>query len=413
MTQEKLVEELDAAIQFPGLTNAWTMPIKTRIDMLSTGIKTPVGIKIMGPDLAVLSELGQEVASVIREVDGTLSAFPDKTVGGHFLDYRVNREEAARYGLTVGDVQDVIMSAVGGMQVTQTVEGLERYPVNVRYSRELRDNLPALQRVLIPTPSGAQIPLSYVAEYELVQGPPVVKSENARRTSWIYVDIRGIDVGTYVARAKEVIEDRVDLPDGYSLVWSGQYEYMQRAKARLQVVVPITLMIIFLLLYLNFKNVQESLIVMLSLPFSVVGGVWFIYLLGYNLSVAVGVGFIALAGVAAETGVVMLIYLDQAYRQRMARGEMRGLRDLYGAVIEGAVDRVRPKMMTVTAIMAGLIPIMWGHGAGSDVMRRIAAPMIGGMVSSTVLTLVVIPVIYYMWKSREVRRIGESLPADG
>jgi Cu(I)/Ag(I) efflux system membrane protein CusA/SilA len=227
------------------------------------------------------------------------------------------------------------------------------------------------------------------------------------------VDIRGIDVGTYVARAKEVIEDRVDLPDGYSLVWSGQYEYMQRAKARLQVVVPITLMIIFLLLYLNFKNVQESLIVMLSLPFSVVGGVWFIYLLGYNLSVAVGVGFIALAGVAAETGVVMLIYLDQAYRQRMARGEMRGLRDLYGAVIEGAVDRVRPKMMTVTAIMAGLIPIMWGHGAGSDVMRRIAAPMIGGMVSSTVLTLVVIPVIYYMWKSREVRRIGESLPADG
>jgi len=400
VTSESLVEEMDNAIQFPGLTNAWTMPIKTRIDMLSTGIKTPVGIKLMGPDLETLSDLGQEVAAAVLEVEGTLSAFPDKTVGGHFLDYEIQREEAARYGLTVGDVQDVIMSAIGGMNVTQTVEGLERYPVNLRYSRELRDNLPALERVLIPTPTGTQIPLNYVADFSLVQGPPVIKSENARTSSWIYVDIRGIDVGTYVSNAKEVVEERISLPEGYSLVWSGQYEYMQRAKERLQLVIPITLVIIFLLLYLNFKSVQESLIVMLSLPFSVVGGIWLLYILGYNLSVAVGVGFIALAGVAAETGVIMLIYLDQAYKERASKGEMRTLKDLYDAVMEGAVDRVRPKMMTVTAIMAGLLPIMWGHGTGSEVMRRIAAPMIGGMVSSTVLTLVVLPVIYYMWKAR-------------
>jgi len=405
---ESLVQEMDAAIQFPGLTNAWTMPIKTRIDMLSTGIKTPVGIKLMGPDLEVLSDLGQEVAAAVLDVEGTLSAFPDKTVGGHFLDYDIMRDEAARYGLTVGDVQDVIMSAIGGMNITQTVEGLERYPVNLRYSRELRDNLPALQRVLIPTPTGTQIPLSYVADFSLVQGPPVIKSENARTSSWIYVDIRGIDVGTYVSRAKKVVEERIDLPDGYSLIWSGQYEYMQRAKERLKLVIPITLLIIFLLLYLNFKNIQESLIVMLSLPFSVVGGVWIIYLLGYNLSVAVGVGFIALAGVAAETGVIMLIYLDHAYKDRISRGEMNTIADLYGAVLEGAVERVRPKMMTVAAIMAGLLPIMWGHGTGSEVMRRIAAPMIGGMVSSTVLTLVVLPVIYYMWRARKLPELLTS-----
>lgn len=400
VTPESLVKEMDAAIRFPGLTNAWTMPIKTRIDMLSTGIKTPVGVKIMGPDLNILSELGQEVAAVLRDVEGTLTAFPDKTVGGRFMDFKIDRAEAARYGLTVGDVQDVIMSAIGGMNVTTTVEGLERYPINVRYPRELRDNLPALQRVLIPTPGGAQIPLSYVADFEPVMGAPVIKSENARRTSWIYVDIRDIDVGTYVANARPIVEERVELPDGYSVVWSGQYEYMERAKERLALVIPITLVIIFLLLYLNFRNIQESLIVMLSLPFSVVGGVWLLYLLGYNLSVAVGVGFIALAGVAAETGVIMLIYLDHAFKDRADRGEMNSVRDLYDAIVEGAVERVRPKMMTVTAIMAGLLPVMWGHGTGSEVMRRIAAPMVGGMISSTVLTLVVIPVIYYLWKAR-------------
>ena len=409
MTMEKLVDELDKAIQFPGLTNAWTMPIKTRIDMLSTGIKTPVGIKLMGPNLATLSELGQKVAAVVRRVPGTLSVFSDKTVGGNYLDYIINREEAARYGLTVGDVQDVIMSAVGGMNVTQTVEGLERYPVNVRYNRELRDNISDLNRVLIPTPTGAQIPLSYVADADIRKGPPVIKSENARKTAWLYVDIRNIDVGSYVQNARQAVEAEVDFPEGYSLVWSGQYEYMQRAQQRLRIVIPITLLIIFLLLYFNFKNIQESLIVMLSLPFSLVGGIWFLYLLNYNFSVAVGVGFIALAGVAAETGVVMLIYLDHAYRDRKFAGKLNSLGDLYDAVIEGAVERVRPKMMTVTAIMAGLLPLFWGHGTGSEVMRRIAAPMIGGMVTSTILTLVVIPAIYYLWKSREVQKIAGEL----
>ncbi len=406
MTIEKLVEELDAAIQFPGLTNAWTMPIKTRIDMLSTGIKTPVGIKIMGPDLQTLSDLGQKIAAIIKDVEGTLSVFPDKTVGGNYLDFDIKREEAARYGLTVGDVQDVIMSAIGGMNVTITVEGLERYPVNVRYSRELRDNLSAIKRVLIPTPSGAQIPLNYVADISTKKGPPVIKSENSRTTAWLYVDLRGIDVGTYVKNAKKVIEEKVDFPEGYSLVWSGQYEYMERAQKRLNIVVPITLVIIFLLLYFNFKNFAESLIVMLSLPFALVGGIWFMYFLDYNFSVAAGVGFIALAGLAAETGVIMLVYLDNVFKDKLRDGTMNSLKDLYRTVIEGAVERVRPKLMTVTTTMVGLIPILWGTGAGSQTMKRIAAPMVGGMISSTVLTLVVIPAIYYLWKSREVNKLA-------
>lgn len=412
MTIEKLTEELNFAIQFPGVTNAWTMPIKTRIDMLSTGIKTPVGIKLMGDDLAVLSELGQRIAVVIKEIPGTLSVFSDKTIGGNYLDFEIDREAAARFGLTVGDIQDVIMSAVGGMNITYTVEGLERYPVNVRYSRELRDNLPALERVLIPTPTGAQIPISQVAKLSIKKGPPVIKSENSRRTAWLYVDLKNIDVGTYVKRAQKIVDKQLDFPPGYSIVWSGQYEYMQRAQQRLRVVVPITLIIIFLLLFFNFKNITESLIVMLSLPFSLVGGIWFMSILGYNMSVAVGVGFIALAGVAAETGVVMLIYLDHAYDARRFRGEMKSLKDLYAAVIEGAVERVRPKLMTVTAIMAGLLPILWGHGTGSQVMKRIAAPMVGGMVSSTILTLVVIPAIYYLWKGREVEKLAAEFEED-
>ncbi len=409
MTIDKLVEELNQSIQFPGLTNAWTMPIKTRIDMLSTGIKTPVGIKLMGPDLQKLSDLGQEISAVVKQVEGTQSVFPDKTVGGNYLDFKIKREQAARYGLTVGDVQDVIMSAIGGMNVTKTVEGLERYPVNVRYPRELRDNLNRLNRVLIQTPTGAKIPLSYVADVEMKKGPPVIKSENSRKTAWLYVDIKNIDVGTYVKNAKQVVDKEIDFPEGYSLVWSGQYEYMQRAQQRLRIVIPITLLIIFLLLYFNFKNIQESLIVMLSLPFSLVGGIWFLYILGYNFSIAVGVGFIALAGVAAETGVVMLIYLDHAYNDRKFAGMMKSMKDLYGAVIEGAVDRVRPKMMTVTAIMAGLLPILWGHGTGSQVMKRIAAPMVGGMITSTILTLVVIPAIYFLWRRREVRRLAAEI----
>ncbi len=405
MTMEALVNELENAIQFPGLTNAWTMPIKTRIDMLSTGIKTPVGIKLMGDDLQVLSNLGEQVEAVVREVPGTLSVYSERVTGGNFLDYKIKRDEAARYGLTVGDVQDIIMTAVGGMNVTQTVEGLERYPVNIRYGSELRDTPEKLRRILVPTPTGAQLPITQLADIRIVKGPPAVKSENARKNAWIYIDIRGIDVGTYVKKAQQLVREKVDLPPGYSMVWSGQYEYMVRAQKRLMIVVPMTLVIIFLLLYLNFKNITESLIVMLSVPFSLTGGLWFMYLLGYDLSVAVGVGFIALAGVAAETGVVMLIYLDQSYKKFKATyGEKFNRQHLYEAIEEGAALRVRPKMMTVVAIMAGLMPIMWSHGTGSQVMKRIAAPMIGGMVSATILTLIVVPAIYGLWKGWHLKQ---------
>ncbi len=400
MTFEKLVEELDRAIQFPGLTNAWTMPIKTRIDMLSTGIKTPVGIKLMGDDLQVLSDLAQEIAVLLRDVRGTLTVFAEKTMGGNYFDFVIDRREAARYGLTVGDVQDVIMSAIGGMNVTQTVEGLERYPVNVRYGRELRDNVTDLRRVLIPTPTGAQIPIGQVAEMVIKKGPPGIKSENARRTAWLYIDLKDIDVGTYVKRAKKVVDKGVRLPAGYTIVWSGQYEYMIRAEERLRLVIPVTLLIIFLLLYLNFRNFTESAMVMLSLPFAMVGGVWLMYLLGYNFSVAVGVGFIALAGVAAEIGVIMLTYLDQAYKGRVERGLMRHKGDLNVAVQEGTAMRLRPIIMTMTAIIAGLLPIMWGGGTGSQVMQRIAAPMVGGMLTTTALSLIVIPTVYFLWRSR-------------
>jgi Cu(I)/Ag(I) efflux system membrane protein CusA/SilA len=399
MTMEQLIMELDKAIQFPGLTNAWTMPIKTRVDMLSTGIKTPVGIKLMGEDLQVLSDVGEKIEAALREVPGTLSVYSERVTGGNFLDYKIKRGEAARYGLTVGDVQDIIMSAVGGMNVTQTVEGLERYPVNLRYGSELRDTPEKLRRILVPTPSGAQIPITQLADIRIVKGPPAIKSENARNNAWIYVDLTGIDVGTYVKKAQQVIRDKIKLPPGYSLVWSGQYEYMIRAQKRLMIVVPLTLIIIFLLLYFNFKNITESLIIMLSVPFSLTGGLWLMYLLGYNMSVAVGVGFIALAGVAAETGVVMLIYLDISYKKFKAKyGDKFNRRHLEEAIEEGAVLRVRPKMMTVVAIMAGLMPIMWSHGTGSQIMKRIATPMIGGMVSATILTLVVVPAIYELVK---------------
>ncbi len=405
MTPEKLVDALNEAIQFPGLTNAWTMPIKTRIDMLSTGIKTPVGIKVVGDDLETLQRLGKQIEDVVRNLPGTLSVFAERVVGGNYLDFEIHREEAARYGLTVGDVQDIIMSAVGGMNITHTVEGLERYPVNLRYGRELRDNLPALRRVLVPTPTGAQVPIGQLAAIHIRKGPPGIKSENARLNAWVYVDIKNIDVGTYVGRAQQAVLEHVQMPPGYTVIWSGQYEYMQRAEQRLKVVVPVTLGIIFLLLFLNFRNVVESLIVMLSLPFALVGGIWLMYLLDYNMSVAVGVGFIALGGVAAETGVIMLIYLDHAYEAiRREKGARMGPKDLYDAIMIGTVERVRPKIMTVTTIMAGLLPIMWGHGTGSEVMKRIAAPMVGGMISSTILTLMVIPAIYALWKGWELRR---------
>ena len=404
MTREGLVEALNDAIQFPGLTNAWTMPIRTRIDMLSTGIRTPVGVKLMGDDLAVLSDLAQEIAVELQDLPGTLSVYPEKTLGGNYLDFDIDRIEAARYGMTVGDVQDIIMLAVGGVNVTYTVEGLERYPVNVRYARELRDDVSDLRRVMIPTPSGAQIPISQVAEIRIHKGPSGIKSENARRTAWLYVDLKDTDIGAYVDSARQRIEERVSMPVGYSMVWSGQYEYMERAQQRLQIVIPVTLAIILLLLYMNFRNVVDSMIVMLSLPFALVGGVWLMYLLDYDFSIAVGVGFIALAGVAAETGVVMLLYLDQAHRDRVRKNTLNTRKDLHEVVMHGAVERVRPKMMTVAATMAGLTPIMWGTGTGSEVMQRIAAPMVGGMVTSTVLTLVVIPVIYYMVKSLGLKK---------
>jgi Cu(I)/Ag(I) efflux system membrane protein CusA/SilA len=399
MTIDKLVEALDDAIQFPGLTNAWTMPIKTRVDMLSTGIKTPVGIKLMGDDLDVLSDLGEELEVVIREIPGTLSVYSERVTGGNFLDYRINRREAARYGLTVGDVQDVIMSAVGGMNVTQTVEGLERYPVNVRYGSELRDSPEKLRRILVSTPSGAQIPITQLADIRIIKGPPAIKSENARKNAWIYVDLTGIDVGTYVQKAQQIVSEKIELPPGYSLIWSGQYEYMVRAQKRLMIVVPLTLIIIFLLLYFNFKNITDSLIVMMSVPFSLTGGLWLMYFLDYNMSVAVGVGFIALAGVATEIGVVLLIYLDGAYRKFKDRfGDQFNRAHLQEAIEEGSALRVRPIMMTAVAIMAGLMPIMWSHGTGSEVMKRIATPMVGGMISATILTLIVVPALYGLMK---------------
>lgn len=404
MTIQKLKEQMDEAIRFPGLTNAWTMPIKARIDMLSTGIKTPVGIKISGPDLQELSDLGQEVAAAIRRIPGTSSVFSDKTTGGNYLNYHIKRLEAARYGLTVGDIQDVIVSAIGGMDVTQTVEGRERYPVNIRYPRELRDNLDALRRVLIATPSGAQIPISYVADLQIRKGPPVIKTENARYNSWIYIDLHDADIGSYVAEAKKVVDKEIAFPPGYTITWSGQYAYMQRAKMRMEIMIPITLLIIFLLLYFNFRNIQESLIVLVSLPFAVVGSIWLLYLLGYNLSVAVGVGIIALAGVSTEIGVIMLTYLDNVYNERKYQGKLKTMDDLKAIIMEGADMRIRPVFMTVCAIIAGLLPILWGAGTGSVIMKRIAAPMVGGMISATVLSLLVVPVIYYLWKSREVKK---------
>ena len=394
MTIKKLIDEMDAAIQFPGLTNAWTMPIKTRIDMLSTGIKTPVGLKIAGDDLNILQSLGQEIEAVVRDIPGTLSVYSERVVGGNYFDFEIDREEAARYGLTMGDIQDVIQTAIGGMNITTTIEGRERYPVNLRYSRDLRDDINKLQRVLISTPQGQQIPMVQVAKIIIKKGPPAIKSENARLNAWVYIDLKGIDVGTYVERAKKIMQEKISLPQGYSLIWSGQFEYMERAQARLKLVIPFTLLIIFILLYLNFQNITESLIVMLSLPFSLVGGIWYIYYLDYNLSVAVVVGFIALAGLAAEIGVLVLVYIDHEFQRKMKTGSITNLHDLREVVFIGISERIRPILMAVSATFAGLLPIMWGSGTGSEVMQRIAAPMVGGMVSATLLTLIVIPAIY-------------------
>ncbi len=415
MTPDKLANEMDQAIQFPGLTNAWTMPIKTRIDMLSTGIKTPVGIKIAGPDLNVLQSLGEEIEAVVRTIPGTLSVYAERVMGGNYLDFQIDRKAIARYGLTVDDVQEVIMSAIGGMKITQTVEGLERYSVNLRYGRELRSSPEALRRVLVPTPRGEQIPLGQLATLSIKKGPAVIKSENSRLNAWIYVDVKGIDIGTYIKRAKRTLNEKINIPVGYNLKWSGQYEYMERAQKRLQLVVPLTLAIIFFLLYVHFRNITESLIVLFSLPFALVGGIWLMWALGFNMSVAVVVGFIALAGLAAETGIVMLVYLDQAYKQRLHDGLLSSKKELDHCIIEGAVMRVRPKIMTVTTTIMALIPIMIGTvgETGSEVMKRIASPMVGGLVSSTFLTLLIIPAIYRIWKGFELRRTLRSTAADG
>lgn len=404
MTPKKLIQELDQAIKFPGVTNAWTMPIKTRVDMLSTGIKTPVGIKIAGGDLNVLEKLGREIEAIIRHVPGTLSVYSERVAGGNYLDFVINRLAAARYGLTVGDIQDIIQTAIGGMNITTTVEGRERFPVNLRYGRELRDNIESLRRVLVPTPRGEHIPLGQLAEIKITKGPPAIKSENARLNAWIYIDLTTSDIGGYVNKAKQAISEKFTLPPGYSLTWSGQYEYMERAAKKLRVAIPVTLIIIFLLLYFYFKNMKESLIVMLSLPFALVGGVWYIFILKYNLSVAVGVGFIALFGLAAETGVIMLVYLNMVYKRMLEEGKIQNIDDIHKAVLEGAVLRVRAVSMTVGTTMVGLMPVMFIKGAGSQVMRRIAAPMIGGLVTSTILTLIIIPVIFAIWKGMDLKK---------
>jgi len=409
LTTDKLIAELDQALQFPGLSNAWTMPIKARIDMLSTGIRTPIGIKVFGKDLAEMERLAKQIEAVVKTVPGTTSAFAERITGGSYLNIEPDRAQLARYGLSVGDLQDVIATALGGEMVSTTVEGRERYGVSVRYPRELRSSPALIEReVLVPVMGGAMVPLGQLARVEVARGTPGIRTENALLSAYIFVDIRDRDIGSYVADARRTVAEQVKFPPGYYITWSGQFEYMERAVEKMKIVIPLTLLTIFLLLYLNFRRLTETLIVMLSVPFALVGGVWLMWALDYNLSVAVAVGFIALAGVAAETGVVMLIYLDHAWtraRERcLAEGREPGPAELYGAVMEGAVERVRPKVMTVVAIMAGLLPIMWGTGTGSEVMSRIAAPMVGGMISSTVLTLGVIPALYALVKQWPLER---------
>jgi Cu(I)/Ag(I) efflux system membrane protein CusA/SilA len=410
MTKEKLVKDLNQAIRIPGVTNAWTMPIKTRIDMLATGIKTPIGIKVMGPDLNQLAAVSERIEARLREVEGTSSVYAERVTGGYFLDVKIDRIAIARYGIQLDDVQDVLATAVGGMNVSQTVEGLERYPINVRYPRELRTSLEALRGVLVDSPMGHQVPLGQLADLSYVRGPPVIKSEGALPNAWIYVDVEGSDIGGYVERAKQAIAG-IELPAATSLVWSGQFEYMERAAERLRLIVPLTILLIFFLLYLNFKKLTEALLVMLLLPFALTGGVWMLWLLDYELSVAVGVGFIALAGVAAETGVVMIIYLRLALEHLRQSGVAITRQAIHEAVLSGAVDRARPKMMTVCAIILGLLPIMWSEGTGASVMKRVAAPMIGGMLSSTLLTLLVMPVVYGGIAFRSMRRAEQRAQA--
>ena len=406
---ETIRQELDEAVQIPGLTNAWVWPIKTRIDMLATGIKTPLGIKVAGPDLQVIQQIGQEIEEILKPLAGTRSAFAERVAGGRYVTVDIDREAASRYALNVDDVQNIVSTAIGGMNVTETVEGLERYPVNLRYPRHYRDSLEQLKLLPIVTPGGQHIPLQAVAELRIEDGPPMIKSENARPNGWVYVDIAGVNLGDYVTAARTAVSEQLTLPPGYSLSWSGQYEYMERAREHLAIVIPFTLVTIMLLLFLNFRNLVEVLIIMGTLPMALTGGLWLLYLLDYNLSVAAGVGFIALAGVAVEIGVVMLVYLKQALKgiqeQATQAGRMLQRTDLEEAVRQGALMRVRPIMMTVAAIIAGLLPIMLGSGTGSEVMRRIAAPMVGGMLSATLLTLAVIPAIFLLWQQHRLKHM--------
>ncbi|HRQ64237.1 MAG TPA: efflux RND transporter permease subunit, partial [Xanthomonadaceae bacterium] len=418
MTVDKLIAEMDAALQFPGIANSWTMPIKARLDMLATGIRTPIGVKVFGNDLAEMERIARDIETALWSVPGTTSAYAERLTGGYYLDIEPDLGQLARYGLAVGDVQDVVAGALGGETVTTTIEGRERFAVIVRYPRELRDSPERIGRqVLVSTMDGAHIPLGELARIGVSRGAPVIRTENALLSAYVFVDIRGRDIGGYVREAQQAVRDKVQFPPGYYATWSGQFEYMERAAAKMRIVVPATLVVIFLLLYLNFRRVTESLIVMLSVPFALVGGVLLMWALDYDMSVAVAVGFIALAGVAAQTGVVMLIYLDHALEARIqaakAASRKLSMADLYGAIVEGAVERVRPKMMTVTAITAGLLPIMWATGTGSEVMRRIAAPMVGGMISSTVLTLAVIPALYGLIKQRQLRLSPVPAPRDG
>ncbi|MFW6122599.1 MAG: efflux RND transporter permease subunit [Thermodesulfobacteriota bacterium] len=395
---ERLIQELDRAVKFPGLANSWGYPIKIRIDMLSTGIRTPVGLKFLGPDLEVLNKLATDAEAILKEVPGTASAFAERVTGGYYLDFDINRREAARYGLTVGDIQDVIATALGGMKVTETVEGLARYPVNVRYFQDYRDNLAALKRILISTPSGTQIPMDQVATIKIHQGPPMIKSEGARPTAWVFVDLVDIDVGTYIQKAKEALAAKLKIPPGYSLVWSGQFEYMERARQRLQVLIPITLALVVMLLFISTGSLARVLIILLAVPFSLIGAIWLLYILDYNLSLGVVVGIIALAGLDAETGAIMLLYLDLAYDERQAAGRLRTRADLEESVTHGAVMRLRPKLMTILANIFGLLPVMWATGTGAEVAKRIAAPMVGGVITSFLLELLIYPAIYLLWK---------------
>jgi Cu(I)/Ag(I) efflux system membrane protein CusA/SilA len=406
-TPEELTDAMNDAVRIPGLNNAWTMPIKTRIDMLATGIKTPVGIKVAGPDLAELERIAAEIEKVVKEVPHTLSAFAERTMGGNYIQFTLDRTAIARYGLRVADVQDVLEVALGGMPLTTTVEGLERYEINLRYSRDFRENLGALREIVVPTPGGAQVPLSQLATIETVRAPMGIKSESAVPNAWIYVDVKGVDVGTYVQTAMRAVNEAVAsgavrLPSGYNIFWSGQYEYMQKARQRFLIVIPLTLLIIILIIYLNTRSAVKTTIVLLAVPFSLVGAIGVLALLHYNLSVAVWVGIIALAGLDAETGVVMLLYLDLAYEEWVRKGAMQTSANLRDAIYHGAVKRVRPKAMTASVILAGLAPILWSHGAGSDVMKRIATPMVGGVVTSTLMELLVYPAIFFVWRSRSL-----------